>query len=419
MNYWKFSSWVGISVVVTMAAASPLKAQRTPLVVVGDSLAAGVQNESLEETQQLHGFANVIAQQAGVPLTLPLVPYPGVPNTLELISPGFPPVIQQVPGTLLFPRVNPFVQVTDLAVPLQTVNDAVYRTPSTDLSSADATQLATDLVLGFPCPLLFSWCPGLSQVEQAILLAPDTIIVELGSNDILQVVTSSQLASFTPQQAQTLITNFSGSYATLLNALALTHATLIIANIPDVIESAYFMPLAELAADEDIDPGLLASELGIGANDFVTISAIPAVEAILTNSLQGPLSSACPASLAPCVVTAEQASLIREVICTLNGIIAMQAAAHGGVVVDLFSLVDSSYLYGYQVGDVTLTANYLGGLFSMDGLHPTNTGYAIMANEFIREVNASFGANIPLADVEQIASCDPLVLSHPSACSTP
>ena len=58
---------------------------------------------------------------------------------------------------------------------------------------------------------------------------------------------------------------------------------------------------------------------------------------------------------------------------------------------------------------LTLTTDFLGGLFSLDGLHPTNTGYAIMANRFIETMNASFRRNIPLADVQQIAATDPLL----------
>ena len=54
------------------------------LVVVGDSLAAGVQNGSLEDVQQLHGFANVIAQQLGTPLA----PTPGSTIRFTMKAPG-------------------------------------------------------------------------------------------------------------------------------------------------------------------------------------------------------------------------------------------------------------------------------------------------------------------------------------------
>ena len=40
-----------------------------------------------------------------------------------------------------------------------------------------------------------------------------------------------------------------------------------------------------------------------------------------------------------------------------------------------------------------------GGLFSLDGVHLTPRGYAIIANEFIKATNSTYGSNIPLANV--------------------
>jgi lysophospholipase L1-like esterase len=43
---------------------------------------------------------------------------------------------------------------------------------------------------------------------------------------------------------------------------------------------------------------------------------------------------------------------------------------------------------GYTLGGVTLRNNFLtGGIISYDGVHPTELGYAILANEFIRVIN--------------------------------
>ena len=43
---------------------------------------------------------------------------------------------------------------------------------------------------------------------------------------------------------------------------------------------------------------------------------------------------------------------------------------------------------GYVVGGVVLRNNFLsGGIISLDGVHPTELGYAILANEFIRVIN--------------------------------
>lgn len=389
-------------------AAQPRKTiDFSRLVVVGDSLAAGVQNGSLEGTQQLHGFANLIAQQAGAHLQLPLIFAPGAPNTLELVSAGFPPVIAPAPGTLpLDPREDPFTPVTDLAVPLQTVADALNRLPNADFTTNDETQLATNLVLGFPCPVLAPplSCQPLTQVRQAVALKPTTIIVDIGNNDILGAVTSGGLPALISSPGA-FFTNFNKFYGSLMNQLAATKATLVVANLPDVMKAAYFIPVWKLAEAANFPLFQVTRALGLRPLDYVTLDAVPTIAAILAGSVSGPLPLLCSATspATPCYVTFEQAVAVRLATIVLNAIIQVQAAIRGAVVVDLFSLVDNLNANGYKVGGETLTTDFLGGLFSLDGLHPTNSGYAIMANQFIHTINTAFKTSIPAAVVPDIS----------------
>jgi len=54
---------------------------------------------------------------------------------------------------------------------------------------------------------------------------------------------------------------------------------------------------------------------------------------------------------------------------------------------------------GQVVGGVTYTSAFLtGGIFSYDGVHPTEMGYAIVANEWIRMMNAN-GGSLPEVDL--------------------
>jgi hypothetical protein len=79
-------------VYAVQAGAAPQQADLSNLVVVGDSLSAGFQNFSLYDSDsivppappggQRHGFAALIAQQANVDLSLPLIQYPGIPPVL-------------------------------------------------------------------------------------------------------------------------------------------------------------------------------------------------------------------------------------------------------------------------------------------------------------------------------------------------
>ncbi len=69
------------------------------------------------------------------------------------------------------------------------------------------------------------------------------------------------------------------------------------------------------------------------------------------------------------------------------------------------NVVDLAGLYrkleqGVMVNGLTITNQWLhGGFFSLDGQNPTPRGAALIANEFIRTMNATYGAAIPLVSV--------------------
>jgi len=83
-------------------------------------------------------------------------------------------------------------------------------------------------------------------------------------------------------------------------------------------------------------------------------------------------------------------------------------AQHDNVhVVDLVGLVEDLREDGIVVGDQTVTIRRFGGLVSLDGLHFSDTGYAVLANEIIETINAELGTDVPLADLEAIVATDP------------
>ena len=51
---------------------------------------------------------------------------------------------------------------------------------------------------------------------------------------------------------------------------------------------------------------------------------------------------------------------------------------------------------------------FLGGFFSLDGIHPTNTGYAVVANTFIDAMNAAFKTTVADVNLSTVAAADPL-----------
>ena len=377
---------------VLATAVLPARAQNgadlTRLVVVGDSLSAGFQNGSLLDTQQVHGYANLVAKQAGTPLPLPLILPPGIPNVLELLSLGPPPVIVRAPPPPSLGRENPLVQAFDLAVPGANVQDALTTRPK-----FPPTNL-TDLILGLP-GLIPPSNISRSQVEWAEALHPTTIVVWLGNNDALAAALAADPALLTP------LTDFETAYGTVMDRLAATGATLVVGNVPDVTVVAALVPAEEVAAEFGFSlPNLT---LGIAAGDFVLVDAFPLIEEILATPplASGPL----PGNL---VLTAAEAEQIRDRVDAYNTFIASEAEAKGAVLVDIHGLLAMIQAHGFVVGEQRLTTGFLGGVFSLDGVHPTNTGYAVVANEFIKALDDA-GADIPPLLVEPVADADPLV----------
>jgi lysophospholipase L1-like esterase len=405
-------AWVRLVLLVSlfMLALPPVQGLAHPskradllrLVVVGDSLSAGFQNGSLLDTQQVNGYAALIAAQAGVELPLPLIEEPGIPNVLTLLNPGPPPVIVQEPG-ISSGRVDPTIQTLNLAVPGANVQDALTTRPDLPIDSL------TDLVLGLPglLPEIFFGAPGISmsQVEWAKALFPTTILLWIGSNDALGAAVAADASLVTP------VPVFEAAYEKVMARLAATGATLAVANIPDVTVIPFLTSAEDAAALIGAPLALIGPILGIDTGDFLTPDAFPMIEAILTGTMSPPL----PGTV---VLTAEEVQTIRSSIEAFNAIIAAQAAAKGAVLVDIHALLDAAKASGIVVGGQRLTTAFLDGLFSLDGVHPTNTGYTLIANEFIRALNTHFAAGIPPVSVHQIQQEDPLVLpgvGHPAS----
>lgn len=393
-----------------VVSAGNKPADLSRFVVMGDSLSAGVENFSLLYNQQPNGYASLIAKQAETPLSLPLVPYPGAPNVLQLESggppPGPPPVIEPAPGTLIFPRLNAIQEPFNISVPGITVGEAITMRPTLNPNAPAVQQWAT-IVLGFPA-LLLGQAP--TQLETAVALRPTTIIEALGNNDALVPALVGQLAALTP------LAQFTASYQQVLDTLSTTHATLITVNIPDVTEVPYFTAVAAIAQQAGVPVATVDALLGTGPGDYVRLSGLTLVDEILSGTATGPLPATCASPLAalspspiPCVLTAADAAMLRSTINAYNGVIAAQSASHHALVVDLHTLVDQISTNGYRIGTKTLTTTFLGGLFSLDGIHPTNTGYGVIANSFITAMNANLNTHLAQVNVPAIAAKDPLV----------
>ncbi len=308
-----------------------------------------------------------------------------MPNVLRLVRPGPPPIVEPVPGPSIG-RLNPLIIPSDLAVPGHKVQDVLTTRPNLPVDSL------TDLVLGVPGLLLGV---SKSQVEWAELMRPTTILLWIGNNDALAAITDAGVTHADPTFL-TPVPQFQSAFHQLITRLVATRATLVVANIPDVTAVPFLTPAEAVAALFHVP----LSELGLSPGDSVTPEG---VQIAATN----------PHSILPpqYVLTLSEAITVRAAVQDFNAVIQQEAAAVGATLVDIHALVAGMQANGINVDKLHLTTDFLGGLFSLDGVHPTNTGYAVIANEFIRVMNAKLAANIPEVKLAKVAHDDPLIFS--------
>jgi lysophospholipase L1-like esterase len=365
----------------------------TTTVFLGDSLTAGFQSGSLLDSAQKQGWASLVATQAAFNITLPLIAAPGAPAVLQLVTVN-PLVINSASG-ITTGRTNPTSQPTDLAVPGAVLNDVVNTVPV--LIPTTGQQIITQFVLGYPG---LATGQANSQATSAVKANPTTIFLWIGNNDALVADTDGTPASMTPVAA------FTTQYQALMNQLTTqTSAHLVIGNIPDVTLVPYLQPaatvLAQASASSGIPAATLSTTLGITTGDLVNPAGTAQVTAILTGKQKGPITDAGFLSAAEVVTVKAQ-------IAAYNQVISTQATAAGATLVDINALFSQIATSGVSVSGVTGTSGFLGGIFSLDGIHPTNTGYAVIANKFIDTMNASISTKIPDVVLPTVAAADPL-----------
>ena len=109
------------------------------------------------------------------------------------------------------------------------------------------------------------------------------------------------------------------------------------------------------------------------------------------------------------ILDASEITTTENTIAAYNSTIASLANANGFGLVDINAFLNSIRQKDFTGGIVFngvhfSTAFITGGIFGLDGVHPTDQGQALIANEFIKVINNKFGASIPLIDVGTVPS---------------
>lgn len=95
------------------------------------------------------------------------------------------------------------------------------------------------------------------------------------------------------------------------------------------------------------------------------------------------------------VLDSAEVAEIDAMIDAYNAVIAQKAQQYGLALTDMHSYFASVYS-GIRWDGVDMNAEFVsGGFFSLDGYHPHQKAYSLIANEFIKAINSKFGSNVP------------------------
>jgi lysophospholipase L1-like esterase len=112
------------------------------------------------------------------------------------------------------------------------------------------------------------------------------------------------------------------------------------------------------------------------------------------------------------VLTPEEQNDIAVATQAYNASLSAVASTNGLALVDLNAILEQASSTGIVFDDYNLNTDLVfGGLVSLDGVHLTARGYALMANAFLEAIDSTYGSNF--AESGNLAKANDFIVSYP------
>ena len=411
-----------------VGAAAPASAQFQKYVSLGDSLAMGESGGCVVERHQLHDAPSLIAKSAGItdfqqPLRGEVAPpadgvsFTGIPCLGVVFQGGQVTigVVSQEGADLNAALPRPY---DNLAVNGFFNTEDMLTLKHTDPSTGNGKQIAAARVLRNVTGSPFD---GMSAIDEANALNPDLVTLWIGNNDTLLPAVAGVVipgVTLTPQAV------FDVAYHQVMEGITASGRTVVVANLPDILDAPFFTYIPPFiinpATGQPIPDGQGGFLTYIGERHDGTAGPIPADTLVTLQAAQliqqgigipqaiggtgVPLPDGNfqpPATVNPGVLLyKDEVDQLEAYTDHFNATIAAEAASHGAGLMDVHALFRQLHDDGYDIGGVHVSADFpTGGVFGGDGLHPTNIGNAIAADDWIQAINATAGTNLPRPDI--------------------
>jgi lysophospholipase L1-like esterase len=431
----------------------------TRYVAIGNSLTAGYADNALYLEGQQNAYPAILAQQfkkAGGAAVFN-TPFLTGDNGTYGVSPAFSLGLQATTPKLILGMKADCKGVTGLSPVLSTApnpSNTAFYTPIFQAGNYYQNMgipgvksfdlLRHDLgVLGLTMnPFYFRFASDVTAtgtstvVSDALASNPTFFSLWIGNNDVLGYATSggSGVVGGTNPNDITSEAMFDSSFINTVRALTANGAKGVIGNLPDVTSIPYFttVPAKGLAltAQANVDAlnaaytvyntgaaalGLPPITFALGANAFVIqdlspqyaplggIRQIKSGEYITLTIPQDSIKCAGWGSQKPIpvnyVLDANEVNNVKTYTAKFNTFIAKVAGDYNLALAD-FNTFFKSFTSGIVFNGATYTTTFVtGGAFSLDGVHPNQRGYAMVANYYIEVINKHYGSNIQQVDV--------------------
>lgn len=418
-------------------------------VTLGNSLTAGYTDNALFQAGQASSFPNIMAQKfalaGGGSFTQPYTNdnIGGLTLGGNLIAP--PRLFFDGSGPTLLPA-SPTTEVSNvLSGPFN--NLGVPGAKSFHLLANGYGNIGgVQAGLANPYFVRMASSPNASVLEDAMAQNASFFSLWIGNNDVLGYATTGGDGS----NPITDTNMFTGAYSLLISSLTSTGAGGIVANIPDVTTIPFLttvpynpVPLDAATAgalnqgyalyngglqqafaalngtglftEEEVAKRTISFSAGEGNalviidEDLTDLGAINPAFAGIPQYRQATaedlfvltLSSLIPQGYGTQIpladkwaLTPEEQQEIATATQAFNSVIENAASQAGLAFVDANSLMTSLSTTGVSSNNFILTSDLvLGGAFSLDGVHPTSRGFALIANEMLKAIDATYGSN--------------------------
>ena len=407
---WSFSA--GAAALVVLAACSQDRttgpagqAAFQRYAAIGTSLSMGVQSDGVVYFSQQHDWTKLLSHQALASFSQPLVAPPGCFS--PLIAPlqfnrrlsGISASANQatsIPDTTcaLFGTIT--LPTNDVAIDGANTYDALFVSPET--ASVEGVKRRRQYRLVLP--------PRTTQVTAMMQQKPTLVSVELGANEALGAASGLIFpkAGYRGAAAQgTIVPNavWQPVYDQLIDSVKKTGAKVMLVGVPKTNGFVSLRTGDELyqdrAAFQDFGVIVSADCQGNANSIFVPIKVTTLVGTAQATGQPQTLSCTDQPGAQDNILTPTDIQTLNTLIDGMNSHIQAVAQGNGWAYVDLATVWAQWVQRRAPFSVVTLFTSCApyGQYTSLDGVHPTVTGYQEMANAAADALNANYGFAIP------------------------